>query len=467
MENEMSDKNKKLLDVIVPPNSTIRSVIEHIGTNGARGVFVCDDDRELLGVIMDSDIRRNILKKINLDTSVKTIMNTTPFIINHNIPNSKRKKLFSRSDKILVPIVDDRRCLVDFITIHDFLDELYSNQGLNGDNGDEGILPPERILVIGGAGYVGSFLVEKLLKMGYQVRVLDLLLYGKEAIRQIERKGLEFIRGDCRDEETVRRVLDGVSAVIHLGEIVGDPACEINETFTIDTNYSATHMIVELCIKHGIKRFMFTSSCSVYGQNDNEVDEESELNPVSLYASCKIESEKAILSCSNSHFCPSILRLATVHGRSYRQRFDLIANYLTIKGLIEKKIQIVGGEQWRPFISVKDVCSGIITVLHADGRKVKNQVFNLGDSRENYRISEIGSIVNNVLPDVQVEVLKGETDKRNYKVNFDKIKHRLGFTAENTVYDTVKDLSHAYYQEGLFHDYKEAKYHNLHSLTLK
>src|SRR5258708_15883725 len=148
-----------------------------------------------------------------------------------------------------------------------------------------------------------------------------MLLYGKEPalyFDQFRSRGhFEFVRGDCRDEETVRAALDGVDAVVHLGEIVGDPACQINEAFTIDTNYAATHMIVELCMKLRIRRFIFASSCSVYGQNDEQVNEESPTNPVSLYARCKVQSERAVLSFSNNHLCPTVARLATAHGRSF------------------------------------------------------------------------------------------------------------------------------------------------------
>ena len=244
--------------------------------------------------------------------------------------------------------------------------------------------------------------------------MLDILLYGKDSIRHLSnssesnnyRGNFEFMRGDCRDEKAVGKALEDVDAVIHLGEIVGDPACGINKPFTIETNFAATQRIVELCVKRGIRRFLFASSCSAYGENDEEVDETSELNPVSLYARCKIESEKAIQSFNYEHFCPAILRLGTVHGKSYRQRFDLVVNLLAIQALVEGRIQIFGGGQWRPFVSVEDVCRGFIAALQAEKRKVRNQVFNLGDSRENYQLIRIGERIKQLIPGVQVEVLE-------------------------------------------------------------
>lgn len=456
---------RDLSNVIVFPNSTISAVIETINKNGVMGVFVCDEDRELLGIVVDSDIRRAALSKLDVNASVKTIMKTNPFVFRHDVPTEKTNQLLVKSHHMLAPIVDEKKRVIDYIFLPDILNEIYKERNPENTDEDGALLPPQKILVIGGAGYIGSVLVGMLLRMGYRVRVLDLLLYGKDSIKAFEKEeNLEFVRGDCRDKETINRMLEGVSAVIHLGEIVGDPACRINEAFTIETNYAATHMIVEACIKQHITRFIFASSCSVYGQNDEEVNEESELNPVSLYARCKVQSEEAILSFKSNYFCPTILRLATVHGRSFRQRFDLVVNLLTIKALAEKKIQIYGGDQWRPFISINDVCHGIITILRSNCHKVKKQIFNLGDSRENYQLSQIGFMIKDLIPQVEIEVLKDHSDKRNYRVNFEKIKRQLSFTPECKIVDTVKALISAYHIEKLFRDYKDARYHNYVSL---
>lgn len=458
-------KKNNLSNIIVSPKANISSVIETINKNGVMGVFICDEGRELLGIVMNGDLRRAALRNLDLNASVKTIMKTNPFTIPHDVSYEKKKQLIIKSNHMLAPIIDNNRRIVDYIFVPDILNNIYDLQ--NHENSDENnaIVPPQKILVIGGAGYIGSVLSDKLLRMGYKVRILDLLLYGKDSIKAFENEpNLEFIRGDCRDEGIINQVLEGIDAVVHLGEIVGDPACRINESFTVETNYAATHKIVEACIRKYIKRFIFASSCSVYGQNDDEVNEQSALKPVSLYARCKIQSEEAILGFSSSYFCPTILRLATVHGRSHRQRFDLVVNLLAIKALAEKKIQIFGGEQWRPFVSVNDICSGIITVLHSSCHKVKNQIFNLGDSRENFQLLKIGMIIKNVIPDVTVEILKEQEDQRNYRVSFEKIKRHLGFAAEYKVADTIKDMAKAYNAEKLFRDYPDAKYHNYLSL---
>jgi nucleoside-diphosphate-sugar epimerase len=454
-------KKRQLADLIIPPNLPITETIKVIGRNGVRGVFVCDDDKVLLGIIMDSDFRRAELSRFDLDASSRTLMRISPFVLDQDLSTDEKKQSLIKSDKILAPVVDKEKRVVDYIYLPDLLYDFSLAQ-----QEDCGVLPPKKILIIGGAGYIGSILTEKLLRMGYCVRVLDLLIYGKDPIKIFDKyENFEFIRGDCRDIRVAEKALDGMDTAIHLAEIVGDPACEINESFTIETNYFATQMIAEQCLKQKISRFIFMSSCSVYGQNNEEVNEDSELNPVSLYARCKIESEKAILSLSHNFLCPTILRLATVHGMSHRQRFDLVVNLLSIKASSEKKIQIFGGAQWRPFISVEDVCHGIITVLHSDSKKVKNQVFNLGDSRENYQLSQIGNILKKHIPELDVQTLSNNTDSRNYKVSFDKVKNRLGFSCEYNVRDTIKNIIQAYEEKGEFKNYGDPKYHNV--LTLK
>jgi nucleoside-diphosphate-sugar epimerase len=456
--------HRELENLIVTPSTTIQKAVEVINVNGMRGVFVCDEEKELVGIIMDSDIRKATLSNMDLEASVKTIMHTSPFVVRSATPLIQRTQEFLNSDKLLAPVVDEAGRVVDYMYIPEMLKGLSAMHSLFPEEADKPVLPPARILVVGGAGYIGSILVEKLLRMGYEVRVLDLLMYDKHTLDRFRDTRMELIRGDCRNDESIKATLEGCDAVVHLGEIVGDPACAVNESMTIETNYAATHKIVDLCMKFGIKRLVFASSCSVYGHNDEEVNEKSGTNPVSLYARCKIESENAIMTSHVEHFIPTILRLATVHGRSYRQRFDLVVNLLSIKAAVEGRIQIFGGQQWRPFISVKDVCQGIISVLHAESEKVRGQVFNLGDSRENYQLIQVGDIIKKLAPEVEVETLTENVDKRNYRVSFEKIKSTLGFTCESNVEDSVRDIISASRDEGLFSDYKDPKYHNILSL---
>ncbi|MBW1781641.1 MAG: NAD-dependent epimerase/dehydratase family protein [Deltaproteobacteria bacterium] len=453
-------EHRRLEDLIVNSDTTIEGAIEAINQGCSRGVFICDEDKELLGIVMDSDIRRAILGNFNLNASVVTIMNTTPFVINQDLSPEEKRRSFIKSDKILAPVVDRSRRVVDSVRLSDVMEQIYLAKAFE----DHYKSPSQKILVIGGAGYIGSVLTDKLLRMGHQVRVVDLLLYGKKSIECFGKRRFDFVRGDCRDRNTIEAALDGMDSVVHLGEIVGDPACGVNETLTIGTNYSATQMIAEACVKRGIKRFVFASSCSVYGQNGDDVNEMSEPNPISLYARCKIESEKAVLSFDYNRFCPTVLRLATVHGISFRQRFDLVVNLLAIKALTERKIKIFGGAQWRPFISVKDVCRGIVAVLHSDTEDVRNKIFNLGDSSENHQLIQIGRMIKRLMPETKMEVLEDEVDRRSYRVKFDKIRGALGFYAEHRIADSLMEFVTAYKNQKLFHDYREPRYYN--ALTL-
>jgi nucleoside-diphosphate-sugar epimerase len=453
-----------LPNMIIQSSATIRDAIEAINANGMRGVFVCDDDNELAGMIMDAEIRRLVLKDIDLNRSVKTTMNTDPFWVSANLSERERNRQAVASGKLLVPVLDEARKVVDSIYVFDHM-TLDPAKAANGNRLSAGVFPPSKVLVIGGAGYIGSVLMNRLLRLGHEVVCLDMLLYGKEPIAPLmDNPNFSFLRGDCRSEDMLRKAAENVDAVVHLGEIVGDPACKIDEDFTIETNFLATSKVIELCAREGIPRFVFTSSCSVYGQSDEVTDETSELNPVSLYARCKIECERAILETGAPNTRSTILRLGTVHGMSPRQRFDLVVNLLSIKAMVDGTIDIFGGNQWRPFISVDDVCRGIITVLHSNQDLVAGQIFNLGDSRENYTISDVGEIIKRLAPETEVNTRADLDDPRNYRVSFDKIRNSLGFTSEQTVEDTVRAIAKTQMNGQGFTDYDHPRYHNVRTL---
>ncbi|MCA9041440.1 MAG: NAD-dependent epimerase/dehydratase family protein, partial [Planctomycetaceae bacterium] len=207
----------------------------------------------------------------------------------------------------------------------------------------------EDVLVVGGAGYIGSIATRQLLEAGYRVRVLDMQLFGINALTEVlNHPRLEVMQGDFRNVEDVVRGLKGMDAVVHLAAIVGDPACSIDAETTIAVNYAAAKMIAQLSRANGISRFIFASTCSVYGASDDIRDEHSDLNPVSLYATTKIDAEKVLLETADSVFQPTILRFATAYGWSFRPRFDLVANLLPAQAVTEKKFRVFNGEQWRP-----------------------------------------------------------------------------------------------------------------------
>jgi nucleoside-diphosphate-sugar epimerase len=316
-----------------------------------------------------------------------------------------------------------------------------------------------QVLVVGGAGYIGSLLSERLLQMGYRVRVLDSLLYGKESLRPIENHPeFELMVGDCRNIRDVIRAVRGVEAIVHLAAIVGDPACEQDRDAALEINYAATRMMIEVAKGHGVGRMLFASSCSVYGATDIEMGEKSKVSPISLYAQTKVDSEQALLGARSDEFHPTILRFATVFGLGYRPRFDLVVNLLSAKAKQDGTITIFNGQQWRPFIHVRDIVEAMICTLRAPVRLVSGETFNVGDSRLNHTLQDVAEIVQEVFPGTRVEQVEN-ADRRNYRVNFDKIRDRLGFSARYTIRDGVEELKAAF-EQGLIQDYKDLRYNN-------
>jgi nucleoside-diphosphate-sugar epimerase len=322
-----------------------------------------------------------------------------------------------------------------------------------------------KVLVIGGAGYIGSALLPKLLEKGYQVRLVDLLLYGTEPIEKfLNHPQLEVMQADFRQIDKIVEAMRDVEAVIHLGGIVGDPASALDEELTTEINLIATRMIAEVAKGSGVGHFIFASTCSVYGASDQMLDERSELNPVSLYARCKIASEKVLLQMADEHFAPVILRFGTIYGLSGRTRFDLVVNLLTAKAYVDKEITIFGGDQWRPFLHVDDAAQALLQVMEAPMGLVRNQIFNVGSNEQNFTIRQVGEIVHSIVADAKV-VNKGEdVDRRNYWVNFNKINHSLGFAPNWTVEQGVEQVLQAL-RSGRVGDYKDARYSNVKFLT--
>jgi nucleoside-diphosphate-sugar epimerase len=322
-------------------------------------------------------------------------------------------------------------------------------------------LAPRRacVLVVGGAGYIGSLLVERLLEKGYHVRVLDSLLYGDEPLRPVRsHPDFELIVGDCRNIQDVVRAVRGVESIIHLAAIVGDPACDQDRGPALETNYAATRMLIEIAKGHGVSRLVFASSCSVYGATDVEMDENAAVLPISLYGQTKVDSERALLEARSDRFHPIILRFATVFGLGYRPRFDLVVNLLTAKAHQEGVITIYNGQQWRPFIHVRDLVEATVRVLEAPVRLVGGEVFNVGDARLNHTLTEVTDVIRDAFPSVRVEHVNN-SDRRNYRVNFDKLLSRTGFRARYTLRDGVEEIKKAL-DERLITDYTDLRYHN-------
>lgn len=299
------------------------------------------------------------------------------------------------------------------------------------------------VLVIGGCGYIGSILVRKLLEKGYQVSVLDSMMFGKKSLEVFaNHSNLKLIEGDFRNVEVVIRSMKGVSSVIHLGGIVGDPACSLDRDFTIDVNLSATTMLMECCKLMNISQFLFASSCSVYGKSkdDGVLTEESPLNPLSLYAETKIASERILLNGLSYNFHPVMLRFATIFGISPRPRFDLIVNYLTAQAICNQGFVAFQGKHFRPFVHVEDVAEALLGVLEAPISKTSGQVFNIGSNKENYSLREVEEKVAALIPGTEMEYQAGHHDQRSYNVSFDKLKAKLGIELKRSLDEGVLEM---------------------------
>ena len=324
---------------------------------------------------------------------------------------------------------------------------------------------PKSVLVIGGAGYIGSALLPKLLKKGYKVRVLDMFLYGPEPIENVaNHPNLELIHGDFRHVDKVVRVMRDMDAVIHLGAIVGDPACDLDPKVTVDVNLSATKMIAQVAKASGIRRFIFASTCSVYGACDEVLDERSEVKPISLYGNTKLAAERGLEGMADASFVPTIVRFATIYGLSGRTRFDLVVNLLTAMAKVTGEIKVFGGKQWRPFVHVDDAALALFTIIESPLPLVANETFNVGSDDQNYTIEEIGRMIKEQIFTAELILDEGSIDNRNYRVNFQKIRNILNFEPQWSVDDGIRQVAEAV-ASGEVTDYRDSKYSNVKFLS--
>lgn len=291
-----------------------------------------------------------------------------------------------------------------------------------------------KVLVIGGGGYIGSALVEKLLRLGLQVSVLDAMHYGEEPLARVAgHPNLTLIREDFRHIEVLTRAMSGVGSVMHLAGLVGDPACAVDTDLTVDINVTGTRLVGEIAKAQGVRRFIFASSCSVYGACDEIVDEQARLNPQSLYARSKVASEAVLGPLNSSDFAVTCLRFATVYGISGRTRFDLVVNLLCAKAVRDGVITVYGADQWRPFVHVDDVAAAVAMTLQAPTGLVAGEAFNVGSDNQNYTLGEVAELINKQVPDAEIVSDPDFVDKRNYRVSFEKIRTRLGFEPAWTI----------------------------------
>lgn len=301
------------------------------------------------------------------------------------------------------------------------------------------------ILVTGGAGYIGSVLVRRLLAAGARVRVLDRFLFGGHGLEEIASDGsLSVLHRDLRDPRAHAEALEGVETVIHLAAIVGDKACAMDEERAVQTNWTATVSFARSAAARGIRRFVFASTCSVYGEGrDETLTEESPVKPLSLYAETRWHAEQGLLElASEGALDPVLLRFGTVYGLSPRMRFDLVVNLLARDAVLKGEVSIFGGEQWRPFVHVSDIARALELAAH-DRLPEGSPIVNVGDNLENYQLRDLKEAIEERIPEARVRVLPAAKDPRTYRVSFDKIERLWGFRAERRVGDGIAEIAAA------------------------
>jgi len=326
----------------------------------------------------------------------------------------------------------------------------------------------EHILVTGGAGYVGSGLLRELLNENYKVTCIDCLMFGGESLLDIwHNKNFTFIKCDINDWAAFNKILieGNFNAVIHLAAIVGDPACKLHADLATKTNWESTKWLIDKCKDIGISRFLFASTCSNYGKMENPesyVDENSKLAPVSLYAELKVKFEHYMLNEieKTDEFIPTSLRFSTVYGLSPRMRFDLTVNEFTKDLALGRELVIFGEKFWRPYCHVKDFSNAFITVLRSSAKKVSYDVFNVGDTSENYTKQMLVDEIKKVLPEAKIKYIDKNEDPRDYRVNSDKIKKELGFEITMRVSDGIEEVKRMI-QEGIIQDPEDQRYYNI------
>ena len=317
------------------------------------------------------------------------------------------------------------------------------------------------VLVTGGAGYVGSGLVPKLLSAGHRVSVLDLFLYGREVLDGVRgNPGLREVEGDLRDPAAVARALEGCDAVIHLACISNDPSFELDPGLGKSINYDCFRPLVRAAKRAGVRRFIYASSSSVYGvKREPEVGEDLPLEPLTDYSKYKAMCETVLAEERQPGFVTCTLRPATVCGYAPRQRLDVVVNILTNLAINQRRIRVFGGDQKRPNLHIDDMCGIYLRLLELPNEKIDGQVWNVG--YENHTLMDLAEIVRSVVdPNLPIEVVPTD-DHRSYQVSSKKIARDIGFRPARTIEDAVRDLKAAFDAGKLPDSLENPRYFNI------
>ena len=316
----------------------------------------------------------------------------------------------------------------------------------------------KKIFITGGAGYVGSFLVPKLLQLGYYVTVLDLMIYGEEVLDH--HKNLKIIKGDIRDQNLVDKSVKGSEIFIHLACISNDPSFELNPKLGKSINLDSFEPLVKIAKKNNLKKFIYASSSSVYGvKSENNVHEEMSLEPLTDYSKFKAECETILNNNSSNNFTTVTIRPATVCGYAKRQRLDVVVNILTNLAFHKREITIFGGSQLRPNIHIEDMADVYVYLIEADDYLINGKIYNAG--YENHSVLDLAKTVVEVIGSDVLLKKMSTNDLRSYHISSDKIKNELGFVPKKTIKDAVSDLRFAFENKLLINTLENENYFNI------
>jgi nucleoside-diphosphate-sugar epimerase len=316
----------------------------------------------------------------------------------------------------------------------------------------------KKVFITGGAGYVGAVMVPHILEQGFEVTVLDLMIYGEDVLQK--HHNLNAVKGDIRDQALLKKLIPGHDAVIHLACISNDPSFELSPELGKSINLDAFRPLVDISKSSNVKRFFYASSSSVYGIKDEpNVHEEMVLEPLTDYSIFKAECEKILAEYQSDDFTTSTIRPATVCGYSPRQRLDVVVNILTNLAYHKREISIFGGDQLRPNIHIADMVEAYMVLLRAPKEKIAGQVFNAG--YENQSVKEIAETVKNVVGNDVRLITSYSDDNRSYHISSEKIKSELGFVTKHTIRDAVEDLCTAFEKNLLPNSLDDQMYFNI------